>query len=175
MIDIQILVGFVGADPEIEFYENGRAKTQINLATEISYYDSSKQKVVKTEWHNDLTAYGNTAENIAKYVKTGHLLFLQCHQHTNEWMEDGIKKYKKTTVIDKFKMLNRPEKKSTVTTSHFTTSAKPNYAINNTEYATSAKPNTDYTTSAKNRPKSFGEMRDDYSIPDGGPDDDIPF
>lgn len=64
------LIGNVGQDPEIKNLEGGRKLANISLATNDSYTNEKGEKITDTQWHR-LTAWGNTAEIIEKYVTKG--------------------------------------------------------------------------------------------------------
>lgn len=64
------LIGNVGQDPEIKNLEGGRKLANISLATNDSYTNDKGEKITDTQWHR-LTAWGNTAEIIEKYVTKG--------------------------------------------------------------------------------------------------------
>ena len=64
------LIGNVGQDPEIKNLEGGKKLATISLATNDSYTNEKGEKVTDTQWHR-LTAWGNTAEIIEKYVNKG--------------------------------------------------------------------------------------------------------
>ncbi len=64
------LIGNVGQDPEIKNLEGGRKLANISLATNDSYTNDKGEKITDTQWHR-LTAWGNTAELIEKFVTKG--------------------------------------------------------------------------------------------------------
>ncbi|MBC7642232.1 MAG: single-stranded DNA-binding protein [Flavobacterium sp.] len=64
------LIGNVGQDPEIKNLEGGKKLANISLATNDSYTNEKGEKITDTQWHR-LTAWGNTAEIIEKYVTKG--------------------------------------------------------------------------------------------------------
>ena len=64
------LIGNVGQDPEIKNLEGGKKLANISLATNESYINDKGEKITDTQWHR-LTAWGNVAEIIEKYVNKG--------------------------------------------------------------------------------------------------------
>ena len=64
------LIGNVGQDPEIKNLEGGKKLANISLATNDSYTNEKGERITDTQWHR-LTAWGNTAELIEKYVNKG--------------------------------------------------------------------------------------------------------
>jgi len=65
-----ILVGNLGKDPEIKYFENGVPKASFSLATSDSYTSKSGERVDTTEWHN-VVLWRGLAEVAEKYLKKG--------------------------------------------------------------------------------------------------------
>ncbi|NLA61762.1 MAG: single-stranded DNA-binding protein, partial [Bacteroidales bacterium] len=73
-----ILVGNVGRDPEIKYFDNDRAVANFSLATTERGYRTSGGIDVpeKTEWHN-ITCWGGLAKVAEQYVKKGDPLYIE--------------------------------------------------------------------------------------------------
>jgi len=65
-----ILVGRLGKDPEMKYFESGVPKASFSLATSDSYTSKSGERVDSTEWHN-LVLWRGLAEVAEKYLKKG--------------------------------------------------------------------------------------------------------
>lgn len=63
------LIGFLGADPEIKTFENGKVMAKLSLATNESAMEKG-QKTIKTQWHQ-LIVWGKLAEICGKYLQKG--------------------------------------------------------------------------------------------------------
>ena len=63
-----ILVGNLGADPELKYTPSSRPLCNLRIATTEVYKDKSGVKQEKTEWHR-VTVWGDTAENCNKYLE----------------------------------------------------------------------------------------------------------
>lgn len=68
MVNKVILIGNVGADPEVRYLDGGVAVANLRLATTESYKNKNGEKVDQTEWHN-IVLWRGLAEIVEKYVK----------------------------------------------------------------------------------------------------------
>ena len=89
------LIGRVGKEIELKYTVSGKAVINMSLATSYSQ-DGEK----KTEWHN-ITAFGKLAENIQKYVKKGHQLYIEGALRTDKWDANGKTHYKTYVVAQR--------------------------------------------------------------------------
>ena len=71
-----IIVGNLGADPELKNLPSGDSVVNFSLATSESYTDKGGQKVEKTEWHR-VEFFGRNAEIIHEYCRKGSLLYVE--------------------------------------------------------------------------------------------------
>lgn len=79
------LIGRLGADPEIRYFESGTAKTRLRLAVD----HPSKDK--KTDWI-DVEMWGKTAESAAEHLKKGSQVGVVGAIEVNEYEKDGQKR-----------------------------------------------------------------------------------
>lgn len=102
-----ILVGNVGADPEVKYIENGTPMCRFRLATNEVYRNKNGEKVTLTEWHN-IILWRGLAEIAEKYVKKGTQLYLEGRIRTRSWDDsDGNKKYMTEIMGDNMQLLGR--------------------------------------------------------------------
>lgn len=102
-----ILIGNVGKDPEVRFYDNNVSKATFSLATSERYKNKNDEVVTNTEWHN-VVAWRGLAQTIEKYVKKGSLLYVEGKITYKSYDgNDGQKKYFTEILADSIKMLNR--------------------------------------------------------------------
>lgn len=92
MINKVILVGNVGADPEVRYISEGVATARIRLATSETYTDKKGERVTKTEWHS-ITVWNNLAKTVEQYVKKGMQLYIEGKITTRSYEKDGETKY----------------------------------------------------------------------------------
>lgn len=105
MINKVILVGRVGADPEIHTFESGKKTAKLRLATtERSYNKETQQATEYTEWHS-VVAWNTLADVIDKWVKKGALLYIEGSLRTREYNKGNEKRYTIEIVAEEMKML----------------------------------------------------------------------
>lgn len=68
-----MLIGNLGADPEVRRFDDGNALARISLATSETYTNREGQKVTQTEWHVVVFRRG-LADIVERYVKKGDKL-----------------------------------------------------------------------------------------------------
>ncbi len=102
-----MLIGNVGQDPEIKYFDNNNKVARITLATTERYKDKAGNQQEATEWHN-LTAWGFTADIVEKWVKKGTQLYVEGRIRTRSWQDkDGNKRYTTEINVDNLQMLGR--------------------------------------------------------------------
>jgi single-strand DNA-binding protein len=115
-----ILVGNLGAKPEIKYASNGNAISNLSIATSESWTDKSTgQKQERTEWHR-VSLFGKVAEIAGQYLDKGSKVYvegkLQTRKHTDK---DGIERWTTEIVVSGFngtlQMLDRRDDSSSST------------------------------------------------------------
>ena len=87
-----ILVGNLGADPEIRYTPGGMAVVTFRLATSETRANKDGQKETKTEWHR-VVAFGKLAEICGEYLSKGKQVYIEGKIQTRNWEDkDGNKK-----------------------------------------------------------------------------------
>lgn len=86
-----ILLGRLGADPEVRYSESGTAIARIRIATSERRKEGDKW-VDATEWHNIIT-FGKTAENAGQYLSKGREVYVEGRLSTRKYLKDGVEKY----------------------------------------------------------------------------------
>ncbi len=88
-----ILVGRLGADPEVRKTANQQTVTQFNLATSESWVNKDGERQEKTEWHR-IVVWGKFAEICAKHLAKGSQVFIEGRLQTRSWeTEQGQKRF----------------------------------------------------------------------------------
>jgi single-strand DNA-binding protein len=93
-----ILVGNLGADPEVRFTPSGQAVANFRIATSESWNDKSGQKQERTEWHR-IVVWGKLGELCGEYLKKGRQCFVEGRLQTREWTDKENKKNYTTEVV----------------------------------------------------------------------------
>lgn len=106
-----ILVGNVGADPDVRYLDNGTAVASMSLATSETYKNKNGERITQTEWHN-VVLWRGLAEIAEKYVKKGMQLYIEGRLQTRSWDDkEGVKRYTTEVVADNMQMLSRKDDK----------------------------------------------------------------
>lgn len=109
MINKVIVVGNVGADPEIRVIDGGAKVARIRLATTERVYNKEKNESKElTEWHN-ITLWRGLADIVDRYVRKGTQLYIEGKLRTREYEKNGAKCYATDIVADELKLLGRRE------------------------------------------------------------------
>jgi single-strand DNA-binding protein len=101
-----ILIGNLGADPEVRYMPNGGAVATIRLATSESWKDQSGQQQERTEWHR-VVFYRKLAEIAGEYLKKGAKVYIEGSLRTQQWEKNGEKRYTTEIVGNEMQMLER--------------------------------------------------------------------
>jgi single-strand DNA-binding protein len=89
-----MLLGNLGADPELRSTSGGQAVLKFRLATTESYLDRNRTRQERTEWHN-IVVWGKRAEGLSKVLSKGSRLFVEGALRTSSYEDrDGNKRYK---------------------------------------------------------------------------------
>ena len=105
-----ILVGRLGADPEVKSTQSGRAVCNLSVATSEQWKDKqSGQKQEKTEWHR-VTVWGDQAENCGKFLAKGRMVYVEGKLQTRSYDKDGQKHYATDIVADRITFLGGGER-----------------------------------------------------------------
>lgn len=114
MINKVILVGNVGAGPEVRTLDNGAKCAKVRLATtERIYNKETNESKDITEWHN-ITLWRNLADVADKYVRKGSQLYIEGKLRTREYDKNGVKCYATEIVADEIKLLGKRDNQSQV-------------------------------------------------------------
>ena len=100
-----ILVGRLGADPEVRYSGGGTAVTNFRLATDRKFTNKQGEKVDETEWHR-CVAFGRTAEICGEYLHKGSQIYVEGRIQTRDWEDkEGNKRWTTEIVVEQMKML----------------------------------------------------------------------
>jgi single-strand DNA-binding protein len=99
-----ILVGNLGADPEIRRTQDGRPIANLRIATSESWRDKNTgERKEKTEWHRVVVFNEGLCKVIEQYVKKGAKLYIEGALQTRKWQDkDGQDRYSTEVVLQGF-------------------------------------------------------------------------
>ncbi len=100
-----IIVGRLGADPELKSVGNGQNVARLSIATSENWTGKDGQKQERTEWHR-VVVWGRQAENCAKHLAKGRQVFVEGRLQTRSWEDQqGQKKYATEIVANNVQFL----------------------------------------------------------------------
>lgn len=100
-----ILLGRLGADPEVRALESGTKVASIRLATTERYKDKNGVQQENTEWHN-VVLWRGLADITEKYLKKGDQIYVEGRIKTRKWTDkDGNDRYNTDIVANEMTML----------------------------------------------------------------------
>ena len=102
-----ILIGNLGADPEIRYTQNSTAIANLSIATSENWKDKQTgEPREQTEWHR-CVAYRRLAEIAGEYLKKGSKVYVEGRLQTRKWQgQDGQDRYTTEIVINEMQMLD---------------------------------------------------------------------
>lgn len=93
-----LLLGNLGADPELRFTQGGQAVLNLRVATTDSYLDKDRVRKARTDWHA-VVLWGRRGEALSKFLKKGSGVFVEGSLRTSSYDDrDGNKRYKTEVV-----------------------------------------------------------------------------
>lgn len=102
-----ILIGNLGADPEVRYSPNGSAVTNIRIATSDQWRDKqSGEMQERTEWHR-VVFFSRLAEIAGEYLKKGSKVYVEGRLQTRKWQgQDGQDRFTTEVVANEMQMLD---------------------------------------------------------------------
>ena len=166
MINKVILLGNVGRDPEIRYFDNDQAVANFSIATtERAFKTRDGQEIPeRTEWHN-IVAWRGLAKLAENYVKKGTQLYVEGKLRTRTYDDaNGVKKYATEIVADVIQLLGR--KSDNESNSGAGQHSSPQSANPMSSQARQPQPDSNQNASIK---------ENNFLSDDNGPEDDLPF
>ncbi|TNF65458.1 MAG: single-stranded DNA-binding protein [Gammaproteobacteria bacterium] len=150
-----ILLGRLGADPEVRQTPSGMTVVNLRLATNDGYKDkNSGQFVETTEWHR-VVLFARQAEVAAEYCKKGSLVYIEGRIRTNKWQDQqGMDRYTTEIVASELQLIG---------------SRSDSQAYQSDDYASQADSTERKTPVTEQATPSLAELDKDFN------DDEIPF
>jgi single-strand DNA-binding protein len=88
-----IIIGRLGADPEVKTIAGGQVVCRLNVATSENWTAKDGTRQEKTEWHR-ISVWGRQGENCGKYLTKGRQVYVEGRLQTRSWEDQqGQKKY----------------------------------------------------------------------------------
>ena len=100
-----ILIGNLGADPEIRIMNSGDQVASLRIATSDSWRDrNTGERGERTEWHSIVIFNENLVKVAEQYLKKGALVYIEGQLQTRKWQDqNGIDRYTTEIVLQKYR------------------------------------------------------------------------
>ncbi|MBO4318699.1 MAG: single-stranded DNA-binding protein [Mailhella sp.] len=107
MLNKAMIIGNLGADPEIRYSGNGTAICNLRIATDESYPDKDGNRVPKTEWHR-VVVFNRQAESCKNFLSKGSRVFVEGKLQTRKWTDQNGAEHTTTEIrADRVQFLDR--------------------------------------------------------------------
>jgi single-strand DNA-binding protein len=146
-----MLIGHLGDEVKVHYFEGGNCIGRFPLATNDTYTNKQTgEKVTNTDWHN-IVVRNKAAEICEKYLSKGDKVYVEGRLKNRQWQgEDGQPRYTTEVQVQEFTFLSTKKE---------STSNTQNYQAN----APSSK--TESSTNALNNAPSFNEPNEEEDLP----------
>jgi single-strand DNA-binding protein len=94
-----MLLGNLGADPELRVTPGGQSILKLRLATTESYLDRNNTRQERTDWHS-VTVWGKRGEALGKILAKGSSIFVEGRIQTSSYEKNGEKRYRTDIVAN---------------------------------------------------------------------------
>ncbi len=84
-----ILIGNLGADPEVRTTPGGQSVANLRVATTEHWSDKDGNRQERTEWHS-VTVWGRSAEHCGQYLSKGRQVYVEGRLQSREYEKDGV-------------------------------------------------------------------------------------
>lgn len=106
MINKAILIGNLGADPDIRYTQSGTAVANFNMATNERWKDHNGEQQEQVEWHR-VIAFGRKAEICEEFLSKGSKIYIEGRIQTRKWEDkDGVTRFTTEIVARTITMLD---------------------------------------------------------------------
>jgi len=130
MVNKAIIVGYLGADPDVKYLPSGDPVASMSIATSERWKDKDGERQEKTEWHR-VVAFNRLADICGQYLSKGSLVYIEGRIQTRSWddRETGVRRYATEIVATTLKMLpSGSGNKESNGTDHGRPSGAPSYS-----------------------------------------------
>ena len=104
-----MLIGNLGADPEMRYTANGSAVTSFRMAVSRSYGGGDGERREETEWFS-VVAWNKLAELLGQHLQKGRRVYVEGRLSTRSWDgPDGQKRYRTEVIANQVLFLDRPQ------------------------------------------------------------------
>lgn len=110
-----ILIGNLGKDPEVKYFEEGRGVATFSIATTRSYKDKNGERQDQTDWHNIAVWKPGLIGIVEKYLKKGNKVYLEGMLRSRSWEDQNQStRYITEVIVDNLTLLGSPNENQVV-------------------------------------------------------------
>jgi single-strand DNA-binding protein len=103
-----MVIGNLGADPEMRYTADGNALTSFRVAASRNYTTPDGERREETEWFS-IVAWRKLAEQCSQFLQKGRRVYVEGRLRTRSWdTPDGQKRYRTEVIADRVLFLDRP-------------------------------------------------------------------
>ena len=107
MLNKVMIIGRLGRDPEMRYFQTGSPICTLNIATDESYTDRDGNRVDRAEWHR-VIVFQRAAENCSQYLTKGSLVYVEGSLQTRKWQDQqGQDRYSTEIKAHRVQFLDR--------------------------------------------------------------------
>lgn len=99
-----LLIGNLGRDPELKYFDDGSAVCNFSIATSRTWKSRDGEKQEETEWHR-IAVFAKLAEVCGEYLKKGRTVYIEGRLRTRQYEKDGVTHYTTEIVAEEVKFL----------------------------------------------------------------------
>ncbi|AKT39230.1 single-stranded DNA-binding protein [Chondromyces crocatus] len=101
-----MLLGNLGADPELRYTASGVPLLSLRLATNETFLDRQREMQERTEWHN-VVMWGSRAEPLSRLLSKGDCVLIEGSLRTTSFDKDGLKRWRTEVVARELRFTGR--------------------------------------------------------------------
>ena len=106
MLNMVMLIGNLGGDPELRYTQGGSQVATFTLATTERWKGQDGKKQEQTEWHR-IIAWNRLAEICGQYLHKGSRIYIEGKLQTRKWQDqNGVDRYTTEIVVREMKMID---------------------------------------------------------------------
>jgi len=172
-----ILVGNVGKDPVVRYFDKGVAKASFPLATSETYTNQQGETITSTEWHN-IVLWRALAEVAEKTIRKGSQVYIVGKIKTRSYVDkDGVNKYITEILADTLLLIEKKQAPPVSSSQVDVAKSEAHHgSVVNDPQASYQSSNEDDN---KSLPDKTGAANDDFGVDnktaDAQNEDDLPF
>jgi single-strand DNA-binding protein len=110
-MNLVILIGNLGNDPDLKYTVNGTSVCNFSIATSKNWTDKNGDKQSKTTWHR-ICVFGKLAENCGKYLEKGSKINITGEIDTQEYEKNGEKRFATKIIAQSVEFLGKKNTES---------------------------------------------------------------